>query len=66
MRVQFPKCGAETHPAFSSAVLQSDGSYILSYPVASWISKAKSAKKAWAEDKIKHLRSWGVNGTIVE
>jgi hypothetical protein len=65
MRIQFPKCGAESHPAFSSAVKQADGTYILDYPVASWISKSKASKAAWAADKIQHLRSWGAVGTIV-
>lgn len=59
MRIIFPSCGAESHPAFWGAHQRADGLYVLEHPKASWISTAKKVKRQWAADKLQHLASWG-------
>jgi hypothetical protein len=66
LRVQFPKCGAEFHPAFLAAELQPTGAYEIKFPRhIKGILKSYNAQVAWAEEKIKHLKSWGVVAVII-
>lgn len=62
--IVFPKCGAEKHPAFSSAYQLSGGDYRLDFDAptmrARGISISESARKEYFIDKARHLRSWGV------
>ena len=55
MYIVFSQCGAESHPAFSSAVKQQDGRYRLNIPT---MIKGKKARKAYCDDKMRHLRSF--------
>lgn len=64
--VQFPPCGAEFHPAFSNAILQGNGTYLILFPVkVQGILKSATAQQRWAEDKARHIRSWGMQATIL-
>lgn len=68
--VQFAPCGAENHPAFSSATLDKEtGLYTLHFPVqCTWLRRGRAAQAEWAQDKAKHLRSWGEasQGRVIE
>ena len=52
-----------THPAFEGAVVVGE-EFVIEYPDVPWASKAKSSQQRWADDKLKHLRSWGIVGRI--
>ena len=67
--VKFFPCGAENHPAFSGATLSHNPNgfsyYTLEFPIGiKGINKSAHAQKAWADEKVKHLRSWGTEGII--
>jgi hypothetical protein len=69
IKVIFFPCGAETHPAFSDAKLVTDapwfGYYFLTYPIhLKHMPRGAKAQKAWADDKVRHLQSWGAEGII--
>lgn len=58
--VIFYPCGAEFHPSFSRAKLSVNGQYHLEYPINNKdFLKSRKAQVGWAEEKIKHLKSWG-------
>lgn len=64
--VQFDPCGAESHPAFSGAILMPNGRYQIEYPVKlKHMPKGASAQHAWADDKARHLRSWVKSNPLV-
>lgn len=67
--VHFFACGAETHPAFSDAKFVQNpgglGYYTLQYPIhIAGINRSEHAQKVWADDKVRHLKSWGAEGII--
>ena len=69
IKVKFFPCGAENHPAFSGAKFEENFSgfhyYVLEFPIhIKGINKSAHAQKAWADEKVKHLRSWGAEGII--
>jgi hypothetical protein len=69
IKVIFFPCGAEFHPAFSGAILNNNapwfGYYVLPYPThLKHMPLGAKAQKAWADDKVAHLQSWGAEGII--
>lgn len=55
-----------SHPAFKDAERAGSG-WALAYPY--WnpsLLKGKDAQERYCKDKLRHLRSWGINGQIVD
>ena len=56
--VEFQPCGAEHHPAFSEAKWHND-CFRLEFPLhIKGILKSQSMQREWAQEKIKHLKTW--------
>lgn len=63
--VTFQQCGAEFHPAFDRAHKNEDGTFTLTYPIhLSHLLKSEKAQRQWADEKVKHIRSWGVQAIV--
>ena len=74
IKITWTGCGPDMHPAFSSAVeieaptvrpitgARVGGRYEMT-PHKSVTGKKR--QRAWANDKLAHLRSWGIQGRIV-
>lgn len=67
LAVEFRACGAEHHPAFEDATLIGNNVYRIAFPIhIKDYLKSRAAQMRWAEDKVKHLKSWGAQGKIVQ
>jgi len=67
--VKWLPCGAEEHPAFSGCQLVKSefgfAYYELGYPLhLKHMCRGAKSQKAWADDKVRHLGSWGAEGII--
>lgn len=64
--VEFPPCGAQFHPAFQRARQMQNGNFRMEFPMDLGYLRSKQSQRSWSEEKAKHIRSWGVQATIVE
>lgn len=55
---------ASSHPAFSSSEQISPGQYVLRYPFPRGWSQSRKAERKYLDDKLSHLKSFGIVGTI--
>jgi len=55
---------ASSHPAFSDAKQISSNQYVLRYPFLKGWSQSHKAERKYLDDKLAHLRSFGIVGTI--
>jgi hypothetical protein len=52
------------HPAFDYAVQIADGVWQKSFPIGKGYLEGRKAQQAWAEDNVRHLRTFGLSAEI--
>lgn len=68
-QVKFFSCGAEHHPAFSTArseVMPNGFTvFTIEFPIHNKdLNRSHHSQEMWAKDKVRHLASWGAEGII--
>lgn len=55
------------HPGFKTAYEIEPNTFRMEFP-AHWpgVSTSRRAQRNWADQKVQHLRSWGIQGNILD